>query len=241
MHHLRIECVLQHMGAHKILHDTHFLTHQLRFTFHLKMSSLMYISRKSSSVFPVIHTGKPTILHKIMSPRNAQDTLYTKNCFISANSKIFKKPIFSALGHPIGWTGRISNSESKIGEFVLCRIFQHYNACYLICKSFTKICFQKTCVGYHTLAACQKWVPLSRLLRDWRTQSVRRASWAVVHPSHMCPLLKEPSKNLKIKLPNGTVFTMIIFSQVNTKEYLEHVVAVLCLINQKGLDVLAGS
>jgi hypothetical protein len=48
---------------------------------------------------------------------------------------------------------------------------------------------------------------------------------------------KELSESLKIKLPNGTVFNMSIFSQGNTKEYLAHVVAVLCLINQKGLDV----
>jgi hypothetical protein len=44
-------------------------------------------------------------------------------------------------------------------------------------------------------------------------------------------------ESLKIKLPNGTVFNMSIFSQGNTKECLVHVVAVLCLINQKGLDV----
>jgi hypothetical protein len=47
-----------------------------------------------------------------------------------------------------------------------------------------------------------------------------------------------PSKNLKIKLTNGTVFTMTIFSIGNAKEYLVHVIAVLFLINQKGLNVL---
>jgi hypothetical protein len=48
---------------------------------------------------------------------------------------------------------------------------------------------------------------------------------------------KEAPECLKIKLPNGTVFNMSIFYQGNTKEYLAHVVAVLCLISQKGLDV----
>ncbi len=38
-------------------------------------------------------------------------------------------------------------------------------------------------------------------------------------------------------LPNGTVFNMSIFSQGNTEEYLAHVVMVLCLINQKGLNM----
>jgi hypothetical protein len=42
---------------------------------------------------------------------------------------------------------------------------------------------------------------------------------------------------MKVKLPDGTVSNMTIFSQGNTKEYLAHVVTVLHLINQKGLDV----
>jgi hypothetical protein len=48
---------------------------------------------------------------------------------------------------------------------------------------------------------------------------------------------KEISDNLKIKLPNGTIFNMSIFSQGSTKEYLANVVAVLHLINQKGLNL----
>jgi hypothetical protein len=48
---------------------------------------------------------------------------------------------------------------------------------------------------------------------------------------------KEALESLKIKLPDGTDFNMSIFSQGNTKEYLAHVVVVLCLINQMGLNV----
>ena len=48
---------------------------------------------------------------------------------------------------------------------------------------------------------------------------------------------KESQESLKIKLPNGTVFNMSIFSRGNTEEYLEHIVAGLPLINQKELDV----
>jgi hypothetical protein len=43
---------------------------------------------------------------------------------------------------------------------------------------------------------------------------------------------------MKVKLPNGTIFDMSISSLGNTKEYLAHVIAVLCLINQKRLNVL---
>jgi hypothetical protein len=50
---------------------------------------------------------------------------------------------------------------------------------------------------------------------------------------------KELPESLKIKLPDGTVFNMSIFSQGNTEEYLAHVVKVLHLnlINQKGLNM----
>jgi hypothetical protein len=46
---------------------------------------------------------------------------------------------------------------------------------------------------------------------------------------------KETPDTLKIKLPNGTVFNMSIFSQGNNEEYLAHIVAILCTIKQKGL------
>jgi hypothetical protein len=41
----------------------------------------------------------------------------------------------------------------------------------------------------------------------------------------------------KIKFPDGTVLKMTIFYHGNTEEYLAHIVLVLCLINQKGLDM----
>ena len=47
---------------------------------------------------------------------------------------------------------------------------------------------------------------------------------------------KENSETIKVKLPNGTFFTMGIFVQGNPEEYLARIIAVLCLINQKELD-----
>ncbi len=46
---------------------------------------------------------------------------------------------------------------------------------------------------------------------------------------------KEESQSLKVKLPDESHLNMPIFSQGNTKEYLAHIVAVLQIINQKGL------
>jgi hypothetical protein len=47
---------------------------------------------------------------------------------------------------------------------------------------------------------------------------------------------KEDSQVLKVKLPDESHINMHIYSRGNTKEYLTHVVAVLCIIKQKGLD-----
>ncbi len=48
---------------------------------------------------------------------------------------------------------------------------------------------------------------------------------------------KEEPQSLKIKLPDRSVFNMTIYSHGNTKEYLAHIVAVLCIIKHKGLNI----
>ena len=47
---------------------------------------------------------------------------------------------------------------------------------------------------------------------------------------------KEEPQSLKVKLPDESHLNMPIFSCGNTKEYLMHIVAVLCIIKQKGLN-----
>ncbi len=47
---------------------------------------------------------------------------------------------------------------------------------------------------------------------------------------------KEESQVLKVKLPNDTYLNMPIHSCGNTEEYLAHIVAVLRIITQKGLN-----
>jgi hypothetical protein len=48
---------------------------------------------------------------------------------------------------------------------------------------------------------------------------------------------KEDPQVLKVKLPDDSHTNMHIYTHGNTKEYLMHIVAVLCIIKQKGLDV----
>jgi hypothetical protein len=52
---------------------------------------------------------------------------------------------------------------------------------------------------------------------------------------------KENTDTIKLKLLDGTVFSMMIFAKGNLKECLQHVIAILCLINQKGLDTMCRS
>ena len=46
---------------------------------------------------------------------------------------------------------------------------------------------------------------------------------------------KEEPQLYKVKLPNASHLSIPIFSRGNTEEYIVHVVAVLCIIEQKGL------
>jgi hypothetical protein len=48
---------------------------------------------------------------------------------------------------------------------------------------------------------------------------------------------KEEPKSLKIKLPDGSIINTSIYSRGNTKEYLAHIIAILQIIKQKGLNV----
>jgi hypothetical protein len=46
---------------------------------------------------------------------------------------------------------------------------------------------------------------------------------------------KEEPQTLKVKLPDDSHLNMLVYSRGNTKEYLAHIVAVLQIIDQKGL------
>jgi len=47
----------------------------------------------------------------------------------------------------------------------------------------------------------------------------------------------EKVETLKIKLADGTIFSMRIFAKGSPEDYLKHMIPVLRLINQKGLRV----
>jgi hypothetical protein len=47
-------------------------------------------------------------------------------------------------------------------------------------------------------------------------------------------LEKQETEQIKVKLPNGTRFQMPTYDSGNNKEYLIHVITILCLVKQKG-------
>ncbi len=48
---------------------------------------------------------------------------------------------------------------------------------------------------------------------------------------------KDSSETLKVKLADGTVFSMSFFAKGAPEDYLQHIIAVLHLIDQKGFHV----
>jgi hypothetical protein len=49
---------------------------------------------------------------------------------------------------------------------------------------------------------------------------------------------KDNTEVLKVKLPDASVFSMTILAKGSPEDYLQHIIAILRLINQKGLDAL---
>jgi hypothetical protein len=76
-------------------------------------------------------------------------------------------------------------------------------------------------------------------LKDSEYKRGQLSSWPTVPyvpPADLITTKEEP-QSLKIKLPDRSVFNMSIYSCENTEEYLAHIVAILRIIKQKGLDV----
>jgi hypothetical protein len=74
-------------------------------------------------------------------------------------------------------------------------------------------------------------------LKDAECEKEQLSHWP---PSPYVPVVdvvmpKEEPQLFKVKLPYGSHLSIPIYSRRNNKEYLAHIVAVLCIIEQKGL------
>jgi hypothetical protein len=70
-----------------------------------------------------------------------------------------------------------------------------------------------------------------------KRQLSNRPSVPYVPPTDLVAT-KEIPDTVKMKLPDGTTLNMSVFTRGNNEEYLAHIVAVLRVIKQKGLDAL---
>jgi hypothetical protein len=133
--------------------------------------------------------------------------------------------------------GRVDNLESRIKDFILCGLTLHYNSCYSISTYSAKICHQERLVLATTLWQHAKMSTILKNLgglKDSECEKGQLSTWPPIPYMPLTDLLatKEPaSKNLMIKLPDGTVFPMTIFSRGITEEYLAHIITVRNLIN----------
>jgi hypothetical protein len=76
-------------------------------------------------------------------------------------------------------------------------------------------------------------------LEDMECEKGQLSSWPPIPYIPVTDLVttKEELQVLKIRLPDGYVLNMSFHSHENTKEYLAHIIAVFCIIKQKGQDV----
>ncbi len=74
-------------------------------------------------------------------------------------------------------------------------------------------------------------------LKDTECKKGQRSHWPPIPYVPVVDIVtpKEDPQVFKIKLPNASHLSMPIYSRGNNKEYLAHIVAVLRVIEQKGL------
>jgi hypothetical protein len=113
---------------------------------------------------------------------------------------------------------------------------RHFNG--WVPTSSAKVFFQETPARYLTLAARQNSSLKSPdRLKDAECKKGQLSHWP---PFPYVPVVdvvtpKEEPQIFKIKLPGASHLSMPIYSHGNNKEYLAHIVAVLQVIEQKGL------
>jgi hypothetical protein len=105
--------------------------------------------------------------------------------------------------------------------------------------SSAEVFFQETPARYRTLAAHKnEYLPqVSRRVKD---AECNKGQLSHRPPIPYVPVVdigtpKEEPRVFKIKLPDTSHLSMPIYSHANNEEYLAHIVAVLRVIEQKGL------
>jgi hypothetical protein len=131
--------------------------------------------------------------------------------------------------------------ESGTKTFTLCKVFQATTQAVGFLRVPPRFPFKRLVLST-TLWQHAKMSTILKSLKGLKDLECKKGQLDSQPPILYVPPMdlvtnKEAPDSLKIKLPDGTFFNVSICSHGNTKEYLAHVVAVLCLINRKGLNV----
>jgi hypothetical protein len=156
------------------------------------------------------------------------------------SSAFSKRPKKIIPDHPIGCTCRISTSgffeDQEI--FAFCKSSSHHSSGWVptsLPKSFFKKFLLGTVLWQHTKMSTSLKSPDG--LRD---AECKKGQLSLRPPIPYVPVVdtvtpKEEPQLFKVKLPDVSHLSMPIYSRGNNKEYLAHIVAVLCIIDRNGL------
>ncbi len=162
----------------------------------------------------------------------------------------FKNPPPKNLpGHPTGRMCGIGILESRTKTFALCNFSSATTQATWFLQVLPRSRFKRLVLGmtHWQHAYMTTTLKSPKGLKDSKCKKLQLSSQPplpYVPPTNLVTN-KESSENLKIKLPDGTIFNMTIFSQGKTKEYLAHVVTkelnVQCRKLGKTVNKLAGT
>jgi hypothetical protein len=157
-----------------------------------------------------------------------------------SSSTFSDRPNCSVPDHLISHMFGIGTSkffwDQAISAF--CESSSHHSSGWVPTSS-TKVFFQETPVRYQTLAAHQNEYP-PQVSGQVEGRSVRERAATHWPPIPYVPVIdlvtpKEEPQIFKIKLPDASHLSMPIYSHMNNKKYLTHIVAILQIIEKKGL------
>jgi hypothetical protein len=159
-------------------------------------------------------------------------------------SSVFsKRPKSSVPDHPISHTYGISTSKFFGDQefFAFCKSSSHHSNGWAPMRVLPKYSFKKLLLGTGT--GLWQYAKMSTSLKS--TDGLKDAECKKGQLSHRPPIPyvpvidivmpKEEPQVFKIKLPDVSNLSMPIYSRGNNKENIRHIVAVLQVIEQKGL------
>ncbi len=160
---------------------------------------------------------------------------------LKSRSAFSKRPTFYVPDQPIGRTCRIGTSEFSLGtkKFLHSANLQATIQTAGFLRLPPKSSFKKLLLDTGLWQHAKMSTSLKSLdgLKDAECKKGWLSHWPLIPSVPVIDIVtpKEEPQIFKIKLPDASHLSMPIYSRGNIKEYLSHIVAVLQVIEQKGL------